>query len=94
MCCVSRGVVTPVLAWKYGVSVEGCELYVKVEVNTNNVEKNNGKVQQLQSVHLSKTIDLRKLIDTSVATFKVNTSNQKFENDSPCYDKEALLVVT
>ena len=91
---MSRGVVTAVLAWKYGVRVEGCQVYVKVEVNTNNVEKNNDKVQQLQSVHLSKTIDLRKLIGTSGATFKVNTSNEKFEDDLPCYDKEALLVVT
>jgi len=59
-----------------------------------NVEKNNNKVQQLQSMHLSRTVDLRKLIGTSGATFKVNTSNEKFEDNSPCYDKEALLVVT
>ena len=49
---------------------------------------------QLQCVQLSRTINSRKLIGASGATFEVDTTNEKFEDDSPCCDKEALFVVT
>jgi hypothetical protein len=47
---------------------------------------------QLQYVQLSRTINSRKLIGASGATFDVDTT-EKFEDDSPlCCDKEALVV--
>jgi len=46
-------------AWKHGVSVEGGQLCVKVEVKMEDVEKDDDKVQQLRSVHLSEAVDLR-----------------------------------
>jgi len=39
ICCVSLEVVTPVLTWKHSVSVEGCQSYVDVDINTNDVER-------------------------------------------------------
>jgi len=39
MCFVSHGVVTAVLTWKHGVSVEGCKSFFNVEINTNDVER-------------------------------------------------------
>jgi hypothetical protein len=33
----------------------------------------------------------RKLIEPSGTTFEVDTSNENFEDNPPCYDKEELL---
>lgn len=41
------------------MSVEGGQLCVKVEVKMEDVEKDDDKVQQLRSVHLSEAVDLR-----------------------------------
>jgi len=42
-------------------------------------------------VFFSRVCCCRKLIDESGTTFEVDTSNENFEDDPPCYDKEELL---
>jgi FK506-binding protein 6 len=46
---------------------------------------------ELQNVHLREAFNLRRLLDTTGATFEVDTSNENFEDDSVYYDKEELL---
>jgi len=64
---------------------------LKVAVKMDDVDRVDDDVQHLRNVNLSEAIDLRKLLDTSGATFEVDTPKENFEDDPPCYDKEELL---